>query len=68
MAAILILSLANLISRCFSKYQQLTATTNIAPIIHDDVTVWQNLSIAKGEKATSVNDVISKRIVSGLNC
>ena len=31
------------------------------------MTVWQNLSTAKGEKATSANDTISLRIVSGLN-
>ena len=31
------------------------------------MTVWQNLSIAKGERATSRNDTISLRIVSGLN-
>ena len=31
------------------------------------MTVWQNLSTAKGDKATSANDTISLRIVSGLN-
>ena len=30
------------------------------------MTVWQNLSMAKGDSATSRNDTISFRIVSGL--
>ena len=30
------------------------------------MTVWQNLSMAKGDSATSRKDVISLRIVSGL--
>ena len=29
--------------------------------------MWQNLSMAKGERATSKKEVISLRIVSGLN-
>ena len=36
-------------------------------MIHADVTVWQNLSTAIGDKATSTNEVISLRMVSGLN-
>ena len=36
-------------------------------MIHAEVTVWQNLLTAKGESATSANDTISLRIVSGLN-
>ena len=36
-------------------------------MIHEEMTVWQNLSTAKGESATSANDTISLRIVSGLN-
>ena len=39
----------------------------MAPMIHAEVTVWQNLSMAKGESATSANDTISLRMVSGLN-
>ena len=66
-APILILSLANLTSRFFIRYQQETATTKMAPIIHAEMTVWQNLSMAKGERATSANDTISLRMVSGLN-
>ena len=37
------------------------------PIIHADVTVWQNLDTANGDRATSAKDTISLRIVSGLN-
>ena len=36
-------------------------------MIHADVTVWQNLPTAKGDSATSKNETISLRIVSGLN-
>ena len=36
-------------------------------MIHADVTVWQNLSTAIGDRATSTNEVISLRMVSGLN-
>ena len=58
---------ANLVSRFFIRYQHDTATTKTAPIIQADMTVWQNLSMAKGERATSRNDTISLRMVSGLN-
>ena len=60
------LSLASRISRRFIRYQHDTAITNTAPIIHAEMTVWQNLPTAKGESATSMNDTISLRIVSGL--
>ena len=36
-------------------------------MIHADVTVWQNLLTAKGDRATSRNETISLRMVSGLN-
>ena len=36
-------------------------------MIHADVTVWQNFDTAKGDSATSANDTISLRMVSGLN-
>ena len=36
-------------------------------MIQDEVTVWVNLLMANGESATSRNEVISKRMVSGLN-
>ena len=49
------------------RYQQETATTKMAPMIHDEMTVWQNLSMAKGDRATSRKLTISLRIVSGLN-
>ena len=49
------------------RYQQLTPTQKTAPMIQAEVTVWQNLLMAKGERATSKNDTISLRIVSGLN-
>ena len=62
------LALASSWLRCLSRNQQLTATVNTAPMIHEEVTVWQNLSTANGEKATALKLVISKRIVSGLNC
>ena len=39
----------------------------MAPMIQADVTVWQNLDTANGERATSANDTISLRMVSGLN-
>lgn len=68
MDPILMLALASSWLRCLRRNQQLTATVNTAPMIHEEVTVWQNLSTAKGEKATSRKLVISKRIVSGLNC
>ena len=67
MAAIFMLWRANSRSRFFSRYQQHTATTNMAPMIHAEMTVWQNLSTANGESATSKNDTISLRTVSGLN-
>ena len=65
--AIFMLSVASRVLRRFSRYQQLTAQTKTAPMIHDDVTVWKNLSTAKGESATSMKLVISLRTVSGLN-
>src|SRR5574344_1147051 len=64
---ILMLFVASSVWRFLSRYQQLTAMTKMAPIIHDDITVWQNLSMANGERATSANDDISLRMVSGLN-
>ena len=36
-------------------------------MIHEEMTVWQNFSTAKGDSATSRNEVISLRMVSGLN-
>ena len=36
-------------------------------MIQAEVTVWQNFETANGERATSKNDTISLRIVSGLN-
>ncbi len=44
-----------------------TSSWIIGAIIHDDVTVWQNLDTANGDRATSANDTISLRMVSGLN-
>ena len=61
------LSTASFVSRFFSRYQQQTPTQKMAPIIQAEVTVWQNLETAKGERATSANDTISLRMVSGLN-
>ena len=66
MAAILMLSLASLISRFFMRYQQETATTKTAPIIHAEMTVWKNLPTAKGDRATAQKSTISLRMVSGL--
>ena len=66
-APILMLALASWVSLFFRRYQQLTATTKVAPMIQDEVTVWVNLLMANGESATSINEVISKRMVSGLN-
>ena len=65
--AILMLSMASLFSRFFHRYQHETATTKMAPIIHDEMTVWQNFPTANGEKATAKKSTISCRIVSGLN-
>ena len=67
MAPILILSMASFVSRFCMRYQQETATTKMAPMIQAEMTVWQNLSMANGERATSKNDTISLRMVSGLN-
>ena len=39
----------------------------MAPITHAEMTVWKNLSTANGDSATSANEVISLRMVSGLN-
>ena len=61
------LSSARRVSRFFMRYQQHTATQKTAPIIQAEVTVWKNLETAKGERATSANDTISLRMVSGLN-
>ena len=61
------LSMASFVWRFFIRYQQQTPTQNTAPMIQAEVTVWQNLPTAKGERATSANDTISLRIVSGLN-
>ena len=66
-APILMLAFASWVSLFFSRYQQLTATTKVAPMIQEEVTVWVNLLMANGESATSINEVISKRMVSGLN-
>ena len=66
-APIFMLSTAIFTSRFFSRYQAHTATVNTPPIIHAEVTVWQNLPTANGEKATCMNDTISLRIVSALN-
>ena len=65
--AILMLCRASCCSRPRNRYQQLTAHTNTAPTIHDEMTVWKNLSIAIGDNATSAKLVISLRTVSGLN-
>ena len=67
MTAILMLSMASRVSRFFIRYQQHTATTNTAPMIQAEMTVWKNLSMAKGESATSMKLTISLRMVSGLN-
>ena len=67
MLAIFMLWRAISCSRRFSRYHPLTAHTNTAPITHVEVTVWKNLSTAKGESATSMKLVISLRTVSGLN-
>ena len=66
-APILMLSMAIFVSRFFSRYHELTATVKTAPMIHAEVTVWQNLPTANGEKATCMNDTISLRMVSALN-
>ena len=58
---------ASSVWRFFIRYQQLTATTKTAPIIQAEMTVWRNLSTATGERATSQKEVISLRMVSGLN-
>ena len=47
------------------RYQLPTQKT--APMIQAEVTVWQNLPTAKGEKATARKSTISWRMVSGLN-
>ena len=39
----------------------------MAPMIQEEMTVWKNLSMANGDRATSANDVISLRMVSRLN-
>ena len=67
MAAILILSTASRFSRLRKRNQQLTAQTKTAPTSHDEVTVWKNLSMANGDRATSAKLTISLRTVSGLN-
>ena len=53
------LSTASFCSRRFIRYQHDTATTKMAPMIQAEMTVWQNLSTAKGDSATSANKVIS---------
>ena len=58
---------ASSVWRFFSRYQHDTATTKTAPMIQAEMTVWRNLSTADDERATSANDVISLRMVSGLN-
>ena len=67
MLAIFVLAMASFCSRRRNRYQQLTATTKAAPTVHDDMTVWKNLSTANGDSATSAKLVISLRTVSGLN-
>ena len=54
-------------SRCRSRYQALTPTTNSAASTNDEVMVWKNLFIATGEKSTCQNEIISLRTVSRLN-
>lgn len=61
------LSLASLTSRRFIRYQHETAITKTAPIIQAEMTVWQNLPMAKGDRATAKKSTISLRMVSGLN-
>ena len=58
---------ANFVSRFFIRNQQLTAATKTAPTIHAEITVWQNFITANGDSATSRNETISLRTVSGLN-
>lgn len=53
-------------SRRLSRYQALTPTTKRAASVKEEVTVCENLLTATGEKATSQNEVISLRTVSGL--
>ena len=60
------LSVANRTSRRFIRYQHDTAMTKTAPIIHAEMTVWQNLPTAKGDRATAQKSTISLRMVSGL--
>ena len=64
--AMAMLRVASLRSRRLSRYQALTPTTNSAASVNDEVTVWENLLTATGEKATSQNEVISLRTLSGL--
>ena len=66
-APIFRLSTASFVSRFFNRYQLQTPTQNTAPMIQAEVTVWQNFEMANGDRATSKNDTISLRIVSGLN-
>ena len=68
MALILILSRAKRVSRFFNRYQLLMPITNNAPTIQPDNTVWKNLLMATGDKATAQKSNISLRTVSGLNC
>ena len=42
-------------------------TTNTLPRVQEEVTTWQNLLTAMGEKATAAKLTISLRTVSGLN-
>lgn len=52
-ALTLILDKANSVFRFFNKYQQLIPSTNKAPTIQPDNTVWKNLLMATGDKATA---------------
>ncbi len=67
-ALTLILDKANSVFRFFNKYQQLIPSTNKAPTIQPDNTVWKNLLMATGDKATAQKSNISLRTVSGLKC
>ena len=67
-APTLMLSSENSVSRFFNRYQLLTPITKTAPTIHPESTVWKNLLMATGDKATAQKSNISLRTVSGLKC
>ena len=60
------LSSENFVSRFLNRYQLLMPITNTAPTIQPESTVWKNLLMATGDKATAQKSNISLRTVSGL--